>query len=416
MRQRRRALALLALLAAACATRRGPATGEPVADVATPAGRAAVLDALAAVVRDEHVDAEFAQARFPAALERARAPLLGAPDAATFRDRLRAFVAGFGDSHLLLLPPGTDDSGVDVERHVLIGAAGAEVDGRLFVADLLEGGPAALAGLRRGDEIVASDGGPPRLDPLPAGPSPRRLLVRRRPDSEPEPVDVAPIAGEARAARVAATRASIGIQAVGTCRVGRLHLRTFADEPLIEDLATAATFDETDGLAIDLRGNDGGEIRLAGEILDLLTRAPSVQFHWRGRSYPFPATSWNRPLVLIVDGSTRSAAEIFAAAVQARRLGLVIGETTAGQARGSRLAALPDGSRLLLPVSDVTLPDGTSLDRRGVTPDTVVPRPLAWSAGADPPMEAALESLAARLACPEPLPDDPFGPAHPGMR
>ena len=183
----------------------------------------------------------------------------------------------------------------------------------------------------------------------------------------------------------------------------------------MDDLATAATFDDTDGLILDLRGNDGGEIRLAGEILDLLTRAPSVQIRWRGRSYPFPAVSWNRPLVVLVDGSTRSAAEILAAAVQARRLGVVLGEPTAGQARGSRLERLPDGSRLLLPISDVLLPDGEPLEGRGVQPDVRMVRSLAWSANADEPWDAALQALVARMACPEHLPADPFGSARSGV-
>jgi len=409
------ALTLAALLATGCATRRGPATGEATADTATLAGRTAVLGALERAVREQHVDPLFASDRFPAALERAQAPLLAAGDAATFQSRLQAFVAGFGDPHFALLPPGADEAGLEVPGPGLLGASGREVEGRLFVADLHEGGPAAAAGLRRGDEVVATDGGPPRLDPLPAGPATRRLLVRRAPEEEPSALDITLAPGGARAAAVAATRASTGTLTAGSCRVGRIHLRTFADRDLVDDLTTADTFEETDGLVLDLRGNDGGELRLAGELLDLLTRAPSVQIRWRGRSYPFPSTSWNRPLVLIVDGSTRSAAEVFAAAVQARRLGVVLGEPTAGQVRGSRLAPLPDGSRLLLPVSDILLPDGEPLEGRGVGPDLLVTRPLAWSADADPPWDSALQALISRMACPEHLPADPFGSARPGV-
>ena len=155
------ALALAALVATGCATRRGPAAEEAAADTTTLAGRTAVLEALERVVREQHVDPLFATDRFPAALERAQAPLLATEDAATFRSRLRSFVAGFGDPHFALLPPGADEAGLEVPGPGLLGAAGREVDGRLFVSDLHEGGPAALAGLRRGDEIVATDGVPP---------------------------------------------------------------------------------------------------------------------------------------------------------------------------------------------------------------------------------------------------------------
>jgi C-terminal processing protease CtpA/Prc len=136
-----------------------------------------------------------------------------------------------------------------------------------------------------------------------------------------------------------------------------------------------------DGLIIDLRGNRGGEIRLAGELLDLLSRQPSVWIQYRNRQYPFPATSWNRPLV---------------------------GTVTAGQVQGSRLFSLPDGSRLLVPITRVTLPDGSPLEDQGVIPDVYVPRPLMYANAEDPPMARAMEILAGQLACPEPLPPEKF--------
>jgi carboxyl-terminal processing protease len=195
---------------------------------------------------------------------------------------------------------------------------------------------------------------------------------------------------------------------MGACRIGLIHLRTFADEDLIDELITGAHFNDADGLIIDLRGNRGGEIRLAGELLDLLSREPSIWIQYRNRQYPFPATSWNRPLVVLVDEQTRSAAELFAAAVQIRKLGALVGSPTAGQVQGSRLFPLPDGSRLLVPITRVTLPDGAPLEEAGVIPDFIVPRPLMYADDGDPPMVRAMEILGGQLACPEPLPPERF--------
>ncbi len=111
---------------------------------------------------------------------------------------------------------------------------------------------------------------------------------------------------------------------------------------------------------------------------------------------------------MLVDGTTRSAAEIFAAAVQSRGLGILVGSRTAGQVRGSRLFPLPDGSRLLLPVSDVTWPGGAALEHRGVSPDVAVTRPLMFAAGTDPVKDEALRLLEEQLACPEELPEETF--------
>jgi C-terminal processing protease CtpA/Prc len=82
--------------------------------------------------------------------------------------------------------------------------------------------------------------------------------------------------------------------------------------------------------------------------------------------------------------------------------------STAGQVQGSRLFPLPDGSRLLVPVTTVTLADGAPLEGRGVTPDIPVERPLMYAAGEDPPMARAVQILAGQLACPEPLPPERF--------
>jgi len=337
-----------------------------------------------------------------------RQELLAFTDKEAFYAALNETLAATGIGHLYVFQSGRDLFDRDTAEDRLVGATLRELDGYFFVNDVWEGGPAAQAGLRYGDQILPVDDIPPALDPLPPGEDRLRLWVRRSRESTPFFLDITPVTSNTTWYLAESTRASLTRVTMGACRIGRVHLRTFADETLVDELVTGADFDNADGIIIDLRGNNGGEIRLAGEVFDLLTREPSVWILYDQRSYPFPATSWNQPLVVLVDSSTQSAAEIFAAAVQARGLGTIVGSVTAGQVQGSRLFPLPDGSRFLVPVSQVLLTGGESLEGRGVIPDVESVRPLMFADGDDPPVARAMQILAQQLACPEELPSESF--------
>ncbi len=389
-----------------------PATGGQsmavTADAATPEGRSAILDAVLQILAENFASGTGPGEDPELALEAAQPALVQATDAAAFYSALNETLSVSRSNHLYAFRPGRDLYDRDSRETKLVGATLRDVGGYLFVADVWEGGPAFLAGLRFGDELLPLNGEPAQLDPLPAGTDALRLWVRQTRESEPVYMDVTPVGGETLWYLTEASRASIRKLPAGNCRVGLLHLRTFADETLVNELTTGAEFNDAHGLILDLRGNAGGEVRLAGELMDLLTREPSVWITYRDHPYPFPATSWNLPLVVLVDENTRSAAEIFAAAVQSRGLGTVVGIPTPGQVQGSRLFPLPDGARLLVPVSDVILPDGDSLEGRGVIPDEIVDRPIMYAAGDDPQLNRAVELLQRQLACPEELPDETF--------
>ena len=412
-------LLLVAILSAGCAGARGePATAgrlrgdrgtSPAAvDAGNRAGRRAVLDAI-----EETFEANLAEPDGPAteALARLRAQrdtLLAQDSATAFYDALNAILREGGNPHLHVYRPGRDLFDQETADRWIVGATLRRVDGYSFVDDIWEGGPAEEAGLIYGDELLPVGDRQPMLDPLPAGTRRVRLWIRRTRESEPFFLDVEAVQGDTVWYLAESTRSSIRTVDHGGCKVGIIHLRTFADEDLTDELVTGAHFDNADGLVLDLRGNRGGEVRLAGEIFDLLSRRRSLWIHYHNNVYSFPPTSWNRPLVILVDGETYSAAEIFASAAQVLDLATVVGTRTAGRVQASRVFPLPGGARLMLPVSRVTLPDGSDLEERGVIPDLPVERPLMYAAGADPPMERALALLRQQLACPEELPPERF--------
>jgi C-terminal processing protease CtpA/Prc len=154
------------------------------------------------------------------------------------------------------------------------------------------------------------------------------------------------------------------------------------------------------GIVVDLRHNPGGSLlhlqRVAGALLgdDVLlgTRRAANQAE--------PMKSWRftkpyrGPVVVLIGPSTGSGAEILAAAVQDQRRGKLIGRPTNGSVIPAELFDLPDGGKMMIPVSDFVRSDERRIEGIGVLPDIwVLPTLEDVRAGRDVALERALREL-----------------------
>ncbi|UYW01332.1 carboxy terminal-processing peptidase [Flavobacterium agricola] len=86
-----------------------------------------------------------------------------------------------------------------------------------------------------------------------------------------------------------------------------------------------------DGIVMDLRNNGGGSLQTVVEMVGLfIEQGPVVQVKGSGKSKQVltddnPATTWDKPLVVLVNQFSASASEIFAAAIQDYNRGIVMG-------------------------------------------------------------------------------------------
>lgn len=161
-------------------------------------------------------------------------------------------------------------------------------------------------------------------------------------------------------------------------------------------------------LIIDLRGNRGGLIMEAYPFLSCFL--PWNRFwglhHGRGESdrrerIGFGCADFKGPLAVIVSGSSRSAAELTAGALQEAGRATIVGDKTAGAVLISVESRLPDGGRFNMSVEDVRLASGTRLEHLGVTPDIAAHTTLAdRRAGRDPALDAAVAAVKAAPARP----------------
>ena len=146
--------------------------------------------------------------------------------------------------------------------------------------------------------------------------------------------------------------------------------------------------ENVDGLVIDLRGNGGGHLSEATALSGLfIDSGPVVQLRdTNGRievlKDPEPSTAYDGPLVVLVDRYSASASEIFAAAIQDYRRGVVIGQQTFGKGTVQNLYVLdqytrkdlePGLGQLTLTIGKYYRVTGDSTQHRGVIPDIELP-------------------------------------------
>lgn len=268
----------------------------------------------------------------------------------------------------------------------------------------LKGGSAEKAGLQRGDVIIGDQQRSFRgmsLDEVanaitgPAG-SAVSLRVRR---------------GE-RDATVNLNRHAIRITNISEVKmvdaqqkIGLIRLEKFG-EGSVQELDQALWNLHRQGmksLVFDLRGNPGG---LLTEAIAISNRfVPSGQIvSTRGRNQgdntvetATHSQTWKMPLVVLVDSDSASASEIFAAAVQENRRGLIIGRKTYG--KGTVQTHFPLQSvagTFWLTTAKFYSPTGREMAGAGVTPDVQVnmsERELEEIGPLDRDLEAGLRTI-----------------------
>jgi carboxyl-terminal processing protease len=164
-------------------------------------------------------------------------------------------------------------------------------------------------------------------------------------------------------------------------------------------------------LVIDLRGNPGGLLTAAVEVADkFLLEGDIVSTHGRSAQEDFNyhanyGGTWRVPLVVLIDGDSASASEIFAAAIKDHKRGRVIGEKSYGKGTVQGIFPLGyGGTGVRLTTALFYAPSGRKISHQGVEPDEEVHMVAKAGAGAatslkivgsDPILEAGAKAAIA---------------------
>lgn len=186
--------------------------------------------------------------------------------------------------------------------------------------------------------------------------------------------------------------------------IGYLRFNAFVP-PLMEKLCAALrTMKDAPGIILDLRGNQGGLLGMVGGLSGLLETSPTFlgTMKTRGASIPLTvspqASPYAGPLVILVDGSTQSAGEMFASGFKESDRAVLVGERTAGNTLPSAIKKLPTGAIFQYGFANYETRSGQRLEGLGVLPNiTVSLNRRNLLRGNDPQLNAAVRRLRAKI-------------------
>lgn len=182
--------------------------------------------------------------------------------------------------------------------------------------------------------------------------------------------------------------------------VGYIRFNAFVPLLMEKLCGTLRSMRNAPGIILDLRGNQGGLMGMVGGLGGLLETSPmsigAMQMR-NGRIplFVFPQMApYSGPLVILVDGSTQSAGEMFTSGLQEAGRAVVVGEKSAGNTLPSAIKKLPTGAIFQYGFANYETPSGKHLEGFGITPDyTVTLSRKSLLRGIDPQLNAAMLRL-----------------------
>ena len=161
--------------------------------------------------------------------------------------------------------------------------------------------------------------------------------------------------------------------------VGYLRLRAFnenSSNQLIKEISKLEKNDRPLGYIFDLRNNPGGLLSQAVKISDFFLNDGEI-VSTKGRknkeNRKFFAKKGDRikgkPLIVLINNGSASAAEIVAGALQDQKRAVLLGETTYGKGSVQSIIPLKNKGAIRLTISKYYLPSGKSISEVGVSPD-----------------------------------------------
>ena len=290
-----------------------------------------------------------------------------------------------------------------------IGVEVTAEEGVLTVIAPLDDSPAARAGIRPGDAILAIDGRLLRNEPLDEAIKRIRgepgTLVKLGIGREPLPQPL----------ELSIERAVVSVHSVRFNMLepgyGYLRISQFSETTGPDTLAAIRALENESGgklrgLVLDLRNNPGGVLDAAVEVSDaFLEDGTIVSAEGRSAESRFRMEAMEgdlargAPIAVLVNEGSASAAEIVAGALRDNGRAKLLGQKTFGKGSVQTVLPLEDGQALKLTTSRYFTPSGVSIHERGIEPDVPLPEPEVIAAGAedagerDPEVRAAVDFL-----------------------
>ncbi|HUC95826.1 MAG TPA: S41 family peptidase [Candidatus Saccharimonadia bacterium] len=276
---------------------------------------------------------------------------------------------------------------------------GAELDtnsnNQTVVVSTIKGTPAQKAGLIGGDIITSVNGKSTQnesIDNVVAsihGPSGSTVILT--------------ILRSSQTLTLKIVRANINLPSVSSSivdgNIGYMDIVDFATDTPSLSLKAADEFKEKNvkGIILDLRDNPGGLVSSAVSVSSLwLSQGSTImtEKHDNIAVQTYQATGGDVlngiPTVVLINSGSASASEITAGALKDDHAATLIGERSYGKGSVQEIYNLSQGKEIKVTIYHWYTPDNVNIDKKGITPDIIVPITAAdQKSGTDSQLVAA---------------------------
>lgn len=261
-----------------------------------------------------------------------------------------------------------------------IGIQIAVKDGKLTVIAPIEDTPAEKAGIKADDEILEINGKSTKgitvdkaADQIRGKEGTTVTLLIKRKDVEPKLYTV--------------TRANIEIKSISQKLpenivmpkdIGYIRLSSFISRNAAAEFKSILEqgYDKK-GFIIDLRSNPGGLLSNAIYISDMFLDGGVIvstvdRDGYKETQRATRGTITNKPVVVLINKGSASASEIFSGAMKDNGRAIIIGEQSFGKGLVQEINKLPYEAGINITIQKYLTPNGTDINKKGITPDIEV--------------------------------------------
>ncbi len=158
--------------------------------------------------------------------------------------------------------------------------------------------------------------------------------------------------------------------------IGYIQISSFiSNSTPNEFLEALENTEKAKGLIIDIRGNTGGLLTNAVFIANLFIPEGKIVSIVGRNGYRYDVEAQNnnlkidKPMVLLIDGTSASASEIFSGAMKDYHKAKLIGTKTYGKGMVQKIIPMPNKTGLNLTIAKYLTPQGNDINKKGISPD-----------------------------------------------
>lgn len=259
----------------------------------------------------------------------------------------------------------------------------ASKEGYIKAVSVFDDSPAKEAGIESGDYITKVNGkafGPNQLEEAVAE-------IKGEPGSDVTLTILRTEEGTTNSKEfdVKVTRADVNVDTIDDDileirgkKIGYIHIKAFDDITWkdFSDSYSKLMAQDIDGLILDVRNNPGGAldvvINIADNFLDEGVIVTTKDKKGNVATEKSDANASDIPMVVLQNENSASASEILAGAMKDRGRAKVIGTQSFGKGVVQKVFNLEDGAGAKITISEYFTPNGTQINKVGVTPDIKV--------------------------------------------